>query len=965
NAGAYQRKEPCGVAIATGAGASYYIDLKNFEGGRDEAIAPLKDILSNGFLSKATHDLKRNLAILETVGIIPEAVEDDTMLAAYLLDSSRPSYAVEILAMQNLSEDAAAEIPETWTEAQYRTAERADFALQLAPGLRRKLQEDQLEEIYTDIELPLVPLLYQMEMSGLKVDVDVLKGLSDFISTETDALTVKIYELAGREFNIGSPKQVGEVLTELNIGSNKKTATGQMSTSKDVMLELAETYELPRLVLDFRELDKLRATYADALPKLLGADGRIHGTLNQTVTTTGRLSSTDPNLQNIPIRTELGQQIRKAFIPEIGSKLISADYSQLELRLLAHITRDERMLEAFQNGEDIHAQTAELVFGAKTPEELKVARRNAKITNFAIAYAVEAYGLSQRVGISRVEAKKVIEDYYETYKGVKKFMEDTPLVAREQGYVSSIYGRRRYVPAIKDRNFNLRHRAEREAINMPIQGCLPFETKVLTSAGYKQIGALYLEGADDLQIWTGTHFADFTVLNRGECELAEIHSENGQILRCDTRHKVLTVNDDGYWWKKYDELETGDKICSSLAQEIKYGNPPEIDYAFLPESSKGIPFSIKNLDEKFYYWLGFYFGDGWITHRPEERRWNLVFSFGTVGKQEIIENQIAESAAFFSSIGLRTNTRRQSDKKAETVIYSKGFIEFLAQIGINTQANAKTKRVPQIVFGSPLAHRKAFLKGILDSDGYAGTNGATNPSIHLCQRELLEDLRLLFRTVGVECKIRGAYEYRGFTLYRLDLIGGMLSKSVGFCEIPKVKAPKINAPKFLVRNFLEKVQPSDLASHSHKVLHSRLLHGGTTSVYTLAEMVKASGKELAFPIFSWSGFKRKFALGEIETTYTLSVEDEMHSFDSEGIISKNTASDIVKMAMLKVDDALKRENLQTRIVMQVHDELLLESPDAEVERAMAIVKREMESAVELDVPLTVEIGAGGNWMTAK
>ena len=309
-----------------------------------------------------------------------------------------------------------------------------------------------------------------MEMAGLKVDTEVLKGLSDFITTETDALSKRIYELAGKEFNIGSPKQVGEVLAELNIGSSKKTATGQMSTSKDVMTELAETYDLPRLILEFRELDKLRATYADALPKLLGADGRIHSHLNQTVTTTGRLSSSEPNLQNIPIRTELGQQIRKAFIPEEGFQLISADYSQLELRLLAQITRDERMLDAFQNNEDIHAQTAELVFGAKTPAELKIARRNAKITNFAIAYAVEAYGLSQRVGISRVEAKKVIEDYYNTYKGVKTFMEETPKVAREQGYVSSIYGRRRYVPTIKDRNFNVRHRAEREAINMPIQG---------------------------------------------------------------------------------------------------------------------------------------------------------------------------------------------------------------------------------------------------------------------------------------------------------------------------------------------------------------------------------------------------------------------------------------------------------------------------------------------------------------
>ena len=469
-ADSYAKNPPLGVAIATGAGAAFYVDLENFAGGRDEAIAPLRDILSNGFLEKVTHDLKCNTAVLDKIGIAPEAVEDDTMIAAYLIDSSRPSYAVALLALQNLGIEIANETPENWTESQYRTAERADFVFQLAPHLRRKLEEDELEKIYTEIEMPLVPVIYEIEMAGMKVDVNALKGFSDFVTTELETLREKIYAISGREFNIASPKQVGEVLQELNIAGGKKTATGQVSTSKDILLELAETYEIAQFIIDYRELDKLKATYADALPKLIDADGRIHGNLNQTVTTTGRLSSSDPNLQNIPIRTELGQQIRRAFIPEPGNKLISADYSQLELRLLAHITRDERMLEAFQNGEDIHAQTAKLVFGAKTPAELKIARRNAKITNFAIAYAVEAYGLSQRVGISRNEAKKVIEDYYETYKGVKKFMEETPEIAKEQGFVTSIYGRRRYFPSIKDRNHNVRNRAEREAINLPIQG---------------------------------------------------------------------------------------------------------------------------------------------------------------------------------------------------------------------------------------------------------------------------------------------------------------------------------------------------------------------------------------------------------------------------------------------------------------------------------------------------------------
>ncbi|RMG07565.1 MAG: hypothetical protein D6735_02615 [Acidobacteria bacterium] len=264
-----------------------------------------------------------------------------------------------------------------------------------------------------------------------------------------------------------------------------------MATSKDILNELANEYEIAKLIVEYRELEKLKATYADALPDLIEDDGRIHGNLNQTVTATGRLSSSDPNLQNIPIRTELGRQIRKAFVPERGNKLISADYSQLELRILAHMTQDEVMLEAFRNGEDIHAKTARLVFGAKTDDELREKRRLAKIVNFSIAYAVEPYGLSQRVGISKTEAKKLIEDYYETYKGVRKYMEEIPEIARQNGYVSSLFGRRRYLPAINDKNATVRARAEREAINMPIQGTASDIVKIAmikTDAALKKAG---------------------------------------------------------------------------------------------------------------------------------------------------------------------------------------------------------------------------------------------------------------------------------------------------------------------------------------------------------------------------------------------------------------------------------------------------------------------------------------------
>jgi DNA polymerase-1 len=458
------------LAFSTASGSAAVIDLENFAEGRDAAIASLREVLSNGLIEKSVNDLKRAIGLLVGLDITLEGVKDDTFLAAYLLDPNRSKYELNDLARDAAEVERAEQPANGWTAAQWETAVAADLTVQTARVLHQRILEKKLETIYSEMELPLAPLLFRMEKAGLKVDRATLSDLSNYLGLELKKLTIKIYKLAGREFNIGSPKQVGEVLSELEMTSGRKTSTGRISTSKAVLEELAQTFELPKLIIEYRELDKLKSVYTDALPNQIAADGRIHCLLNQTVAATGRLSSSEPNLQNIPIRTELGRRIRRAFVAEKGYKIISADYSQLELRLLAHITQDAVMLEAFQHGVDIHARTARLVFGAKTDEELKEARRFAKIVNFAIAYAIEPWGLSQRVGISRQEAKKVIEDYYNTYKGVRRYMEEVPLRAREHGYVRSIYGRIRPLQGINDRNANIRKAAEREAINMPIQG---------------------------------------------------------------------------------------------------------------------------------------------------------------------------------------------------------------------------------------------------------------------------------------------------------------------------------------------------------------------------------------------------------------------------------------------------------------------------------------------------------------
>ena len=459
-----------GIAFSTKPGEAAYVDLEKFNGDAAAAIGPLREVLSNGLIEKSVHDLKRAVGLLEKLEIKLEGVKDDTFLAAYLLDPNRSKYELTDLAREAVGREDGSNPAANWTAEKWQTASAADLTAQTARILHQRILEKKLETIYSEVELPLAPLLHRMERTGLKVDTRVLSDLSNYLGQELHKLTVKIYELAGREFNIGSPKQVGEVLADLNINSGRKTSTGRISTSKAVLEELAQTFELPRLIIDYRELDKLKSVYTDALPGQIAADGRIHCQLNQTVAATGRLSSSEPNLQNIPIRTDLGRRIRRAFVAAKGNKIISADYSQLELRLLAHITQDPVMLDAFQKGEDIHARTARLVFGANTDAELKEARRFAKIVNFAIAYAIEPWGLSQRVGISRQEAKKVIEDYYNTYKGVRRYMDEVPVMAREHGYVRSIYGRIRPLPGITDRNANIRKAAEREAINMPIQG---------------------------------------------------------------------------------------------------------------------------------------------------------------------------------------------------------------------------------------------------------------------------------------------------------------------------------------------------------------------------------------------------------------------------------------------------------------------------------------------------------------
>jgi len=453
---AAQPFRPRSIAISSAPGTAVVV---RFDA---HAAARLKSALGDGNLPKAIHDWKTATHALGDQGVELRGIQHDPMLYSYLLDPTYSSHRLSDVALRRFNLKLGGTLPEA-----------ADITGRLASTLRREVEEGGLLKLYQEIDLPLVPVLARMEQAGVKIDRNALAEMSSRLEREIDSKARQIYECCGTEFNISSPKQLGDVLfNKLNLPKPVKYGKGKtISTAVDVLEGLAATHEAPRLVLEYRQLTKLKSTYVDALPALLNpATGRLHTTFDQTGTATGRLSSANPNLQNIPIRTELGREIRAAFTVEPGHVLLAADYSQIELRLLAHFSQDALLVEAFRRGDDIHTLTASQVFGVPplmvTPDH----RRQAKVVNFGIVYGLSAFGLSQNLGIEPAEAKQFINAYFERYKGVRAFIDRTLEDARREGKVRTLFGRVRPIPDINSKNANLRGFAERTAVNTPLQG---------------------------------------------------------------------------------------------------------------------------------------------------------------------------------------------------------------------------------------------------------------------------------------------------------------------------------------------------------------------------------------------------------------------------------------------------------------------------------------------------------------
>jgi DNA polymerase-1 len=534
-----------GLALAVGPGSAWYLPLRhrqagmlaldrprtNLPGLADERMRPLVELLEDPAVRKVGHDVKHALLRLRREGVRLRGIAFDSMIASYVLDPGRRDQSLEGLALERLGvklptrdelcgrgKDAVAIADCPLDRMARYAAARADLPLRLRPALGAELDRLKLAPLYSDIELPLIDVLGEMEWHGIAIDRQFFQVMANRLARELELAQREIWKVAGEEFNINSTPQLRTVLFDrLGLPVLRRTKTGP-STDAAVLEELAAMgHELPRLLLEFRQIDKLKSTYVDALPQLVNPrTGRIHTSFNQTVAATGRLSSSDPNLQNIPVRTGHGAEIRKGFVPEPGWLFVTADYSQIELRILAHLSGDPAFVDAFRSGADIHRQTAAIIFGVDVERVTADMRAAAKTVNFATIYGIGAFALSGQLGTGVAQAKQFIDSYFERFPDVRRYLDEQIARAREYGYVETIAGRRRYIPEIGSSNYNIRQFGERAATNAPVQGSAADIIKIAMIAIHNELTAagartrMLLQVHDELLFETPTDEADQT-----------------------------------------------------------------------------------------------------------------------------------------------------------------------------------------------------------------------------------------------------------------------------------------------------------------------------------------------------------------------------------------------------------------------------------------------------------------------
>lgn len=876
-----------------------------------------------------------------------------------------------------------------------------------------------------------------MERSRVLIDKRAVQAVRDEAEEalkETADQIEKIAESVGfKNFNPGSSEQLADLLFEkkwLNLEPKPdKTGEGQYKTDSKTLEKLMERPGAPailKLSLNYRQIQKVLGTYLDKMVANVDEHDQLRFDFKQHGAATGRFSAPQEQkeerafgregysgipIQGIPARDnpkkpKVAGSLRKVFIAHPGYCIVKVDYAGQELRIVTNLSGEPVWKKEFLEGTgDLHTLTAQAFYPGlqKSDPDFKMKRNSGKMANFSLIYGGGVQAIMRATGCDKTEAARKLGNFHDSVPKFAKWVKKQHASVKRNLGVRTAFGRFIAIPdanvkigdvkvdfwgnpilrdgqeqRLTEKDARIKWSAsERVSTNYPIQGCLDLRSLVNTRNGWTFIGELV--GANQpFTVWTGSRWAEATAHDMGPCELAEIKLKDGTIVRCDTRHKLLVVSDAGYQWVEYQDLEPGMAVATALCEPVEY-EPASLPPLIQREAADRVP-QIDDLGE-FWYWMGRYMGDGVI-----DTRGGIRFCFGS-HEREAIDS----CKAFWERCGLNANesssTHTPCHKESTRFVvdvWSVNLFDWLRKLGFEP-ATAHTKRCPRRIFGETLAHRRAFLRGVMASDGHKPplVSAKGNPyNVHLCQRPLLEDLKLLFRSVGVESVLRGPYrsgedrEGDDTISYRLDLNRRMYERNVeGRTGVRHPKFCDMFAPQFLVDELL-KAGPWARAAfpdESSYNLYLRLKVGGRVTVYTLQRLCRLLGIELSLPIYGFKRLVEKQALGREEHTYTLSVQDKLHRFEADGVITKNSGADICKISLVKcVKEFTKRGWLKNggddsvRMLMTVHDEIVFEIRLDRLMDAMPVISELMESPDKMtrppwEVPLIVEPLVDTSW----
>lgn len=916
----------------------------------------------------------------------------------------------------------------------------------LCRDLRAKVLEDKRQYGFYTLEKQVVQVVRVIERTRVlinKGEISTLLAEADKELLETEALIRARAVAVGfpADFNPASSAQLADFLFgPQGIWKGKKpekTTEGQYKTDEKTIEQFAKEPEAPDsfgLIIKHRQISKVRGTYLQNLAENTDELNQLRLNFKQTGAATGRFTAPKGDaahgyagvpIQGIPGRDDpkkpkVAHSMRRLFIARPGYVIVKADYASQELRLAASTSGEQKWIAEYEKEAvtgkpaDLHYLTAVAFYPGLTPDspDYKLKRGAGKVANFALIYGGGVGAVQRATGCDKVEGTRLKKAFDDSVPGFSRWVKSQHKRVKEDRGVYTAFKRFISIPdanidrdtlvkkwRAQGRKFSenevgqevkkIRAACERKATNYPVQGCLKFSAEVQTRKGPARIGELATAG-EVFEVWTGTRWAHATAQDMGPCELAEVRLKDGTLIECDTRHKLLVVSDAGYDWVRFGDLQPGMAVATSLCEPLELSPPDPLPKIGRRPGSILRPALAPSMERELWYWLGRYVGDGWLDPGG-----GLVYAFG-IDEGDAVER----CKAFWTEMGLNPKAALNMHQPATKLslryrleIWSVDLYDWLIQLGLSEGATAHTKRCPPRVFGETLEHRRAFLRGLMDSDGHKpplptkqdnvwDPKKRGNPyAVHLCQRPLLVDLKRLFRTVGVESVIRGPYtsgkDMNGdsTTSYRLDLNRRMYERHVMGRAVRLPKPHDMFAPRFLVEELLRAGPFSRSVfgeNESAYTLYLRLRTGGKVGVYTLAMLCELLGVELSQPIYGFKRLVEKRALGRQEHTYTLGVQDPLHRYESDGVITKNSGADILKISLVLL---LREFHLRgwlksggddsVRMIMTVHDEVVFEIREDRVADALPILVRIMESPTRLlkdwRVPLVAEADIGPSW----